>query len=58
MIKCNLFDVVELNNEDKATILSIEQNTYRVEIVDENGKTKDLKEIQKNDVKKVIFPKQ
>lgn len=57
MIKCKVFDVVKLNNEVNATILAINQNTYNVEIVDEDGTSKGFKEIPKENVKQVIFPK-
>ena len=57
MIKCKLFDVVELNSKDNATILGINQYTYNVEIVDKDGITKGFKEISKEDVKQVIFTK-
>ena len=57
MIKCKLFDVVELNNGYNATILEINQNTYNVEIVDKEGITKGFKEIQKEDVKQIIYKK-
>lgn len=57
MIRCKLFDVVELNNGYNATILEINQNTYNVEIVGKDGITKGFKEIQKEDVKQIIFTK-
>ena len=57
MIKCKLFDVVKLNNDDNATILGINQNTYNVEIVNDEGITKGFKEIPKEDVKEVVFAK-
>ena len=57
-MKTNKFDVVELNNGNKATILDIiDKNTYFVEIVDNEGKTIDRKNIYDLDIKEVIFTK-
>ena len=57
-MKINKFDVVELNNGNKATILDIiDKNTYFVEIVDNEGKTIDRKNIYDIDIKEVIFTK-
>lgn len=57
-MKIDKFDVVELNNGNKATILDIiDKNTYFVEIVDNEGKTIDRKNIYDIDIKEVIFTK-
>ena len=39
------FDVVELNNDNRATILDVEKNRYNVEIVNPYGITIDKKYI-------------
>jgi hypothetical protein len=57
MMKVNKFDVVELNNENKATILDIQDNGYLVEIVSYNGKTLGNKVIYDKDINKIIFSK-
>ncbi len=51
------FDVVELNNGNKATILSIEGNKYFAEIVNDKGKTIDNTYILESEIKSVIFKK-
>jgi len=49
------FDVVELKNCNKATILEIKDNKYLVEIVDTNGTTVDKKNITQEDIKNIIY---
>ena len=57
-MKIDKFDVVELNNGNKATILDIiDKNTYFVEVVDNEGKTIDRKNIDDVDIKEIIFTK-
>lgn len=56
-MKYNQFDVVELNNGDKATIIAVSDNGYKVDIVDGNGKRKDVKNIKQDEIKNVIFKK-
>lgn len=51
------FDVVELYNKNKATILQIEGNKYFAEIVNSSGVTVDKKYISDNDINKVIYTK-
>ena len=53
----NIFDVVELNNGNKATILANEKSTIKIEEVNDNGISLGTKEINENDIKKVIFRK-
>ena len=50
----NVFDVIELKNNEKATVLKITGDDYKVEIVGENERTTIIK---KNDIKKIIFSK-
>ncbi|MCI9366620.1 MAG: hypothetical protein HFJ54_09135 [Clostridia bacterium] len=52
------FDVVELKNDNKATILDIkENNEYFVEIVDSNGTTIGNKIIINSEIKRVVYSK-
>ena len=46
-MKINIFDVVELENNDKATIKEkLGNNKFKAEIVNENGITKEIREIE------------
>lgn len=56
-MKIKLFDVVKLNNGNNATILGINKNTYRAEILTEEGKTLEFKEITNSEIKEVIYTK-
>lgn len=53
----NVFDVVELNNGNKATILEINKKGYKVEIVDDKGTSLGTFQVDKDSIKKVIFKK-
>lgn len=57
-MKYKRFDVVELNNGNKATILDTNNKNYYVEIVDLEGNRVDIKFIEENEISKMIFPKQ
>ena len=53
------FDVVELNNGNRATILDTkDRQTYFADIVNAYGITVDRKEITENEISRVIFPKE
>lgn len=57
-MKYKVFDVVMLNNGNKATILGeINKNQYKVEIVNDDGKREEVKIIDDNDIKDIIFSK-
>ena len=56
-MKIKLFDVVELKNNNKATILEINDNEYLVEIVDPNGITVDRRNISQDEIKQIIYTK-
>ena len=56
-MKYKRFDVVELNNGNKATILDIKNRDYHVEIVDSNGNRVDIKNITEDEISKVVFTK-
>ena len=49
------FDVVELNNGNRATILDVENNRYNVEIVNPYGSTIDKTIIKDNEISKIIY---
>lgn len=53
----NIFDVVELKNGNKATILSNEKNIIKVEEVDNKGISKGIIEIKEEDIRNIIFKK-
>ncbi len=56
-MKYKVFDVVELMNGNRATILDILKNGYRAEIVDENGERQAIGNIGESDIKKPIIAK-
>lgn len=56
-MEVKIFDVVELNNQNKATILSINKDEYVAEIVDKDGVSQGYSYIKEKDIKKVIFTK-
>ncbi len=53
-MKYKKFDVVELNDKNKATILKIEGNQYFAEVVNVYGITIDNKLISDNEISRVI----
>ena len=53
-MKYKRFDVVELNNGNRATILDIKKNYYNVEIVNPYGITLDKKFISNDEIKGLI----
>ena len=53
-MKYKRFDVVELNNGNRATILDIKKNDYNVEIVNPYGITLDKKFISNDEIKGLI----
>ncbi len=57
-MKYKVFDVVELKNKNKATILGIENNNiYKVEIVNCDGISQGMLEITESDINKIIIKK-
>ncbi len=56
-MKINRFDVVELKDKNKATILNFQNNRYLVEVVSPDGKSLGTKLITDNDIEEVIFCK-
>lgn len=55
-MKYKRFDVVELNNGNRATILDLKKNCYNVEIVNSYGITLDKKIISNDEIKGLICP--
>lgn len=57
-MKIKIFDVVKLRNENKATILEKnDNNTYKAEIVNAEGKTEGITQISETDITEVVFSK-
>ena len=56
-MKMNRFDVVELYNGNKATILDVKNKEYYAEIVDGEGNTIDNRNITDTDIKEVLVSK-
>lgn len=57
-MRYKVFDVVLLNNGNKATILEeVDKDHYKVEIVNNDGKTEGIIQITDNDIKDCIFKK-
>ena len=57
MKKINVFDVVELIDGNKATILEIDKDKYKVEVVNKNGISQGSKYISLSEINDVIFSK-
>lgn len=56
-MKLKIFDVVELQNGNKATILDNNNNTYKAEIVDSEGINKGVENITEINIRKIIISK-
>ncbi len=56
-MKIKEFDVVELKNNMKATILKINNDDYFAEIVDAYGTTLDRRNIVQDEIKRIIYTK-
>ena len=56
-MKINRFDVVELNNKNKATIRTVQSNGYLVEEVDLNGNSLGYKTISESEINKILYTK-
>lgn len=54
-MKYKRFDVVELKNGNKATILDINNREYYAEIVDKEGTRVDIRNITEDEIFKIIF---
>lgn len=56
-MKLKIFDVVELNDKNRATIRTVQSNGYLVEEVDLNGNSLGYKTISDSDINKIIYSK-
>ena len=56
-MKLKIFDVVELNGNNRATILNINNKEYLAEIVNSAGISLENRIITDNDINKVILAK-
>lgn len=56
-MKFKVFDVVELNNGNKATILFADKEQYKAEIVTANGEAERIVDLEEKDIKRAIFKK-
>ncbi len=56
-MKLKKFDVVELNNGNKATIFDTKNNELYGEIVNDKGITIEHRNINENEIKKVLVTK-
>lgn len=56
-MKLKIFDVVELNDKNRATILNIKNNEYLVEIVNSAGVSIGNKIIADKDINRIIIKK-
>ena len=56
-MKAKLFEVVELNNGNLATILEVNKDLYRAEIIDKKGNSLGIQNISNVDIKEIIYNK-
>lgn len=56
-MKFNVFDVVELNSGNNATIKDIKKGSYLVEVCNQNGTIKEVKTISGNEISKTLWSK-
>lgn len=56
-MKYKLFDVVELKDGNKATIVNIDDSNYKVLVTDKKGINIGTRTVENNDISKMIFSK-
>ena len=56
-MKRKVFEVVKLKSGDMATILEVDKDRYKVEVVDKRGKSKGTIEVSENDIDEIIISK-
>ena len=56
-MKYKQFDVVVLNNENRATILGINNNSYNAEIVDKKGNRIEMRAITDDEINRILLKK-
>lgn len=54
-MKFKIFDVVEISNGNKATILSADNEQYKAEIITEDGTVKEIVNLKEKDIRKTIY---
>lgn len=55
-MKYRVFDVIELNNGDKATILDIvSKDTYKVEVVNKSGISQGVMKINSKEIVNIVM---
>ena len=55
-MKLNVFDVVELENSNRAIIKEkLQNNIYNAEIVENSGKTKEFRTINEDEIRRIIY---
>ncbi len=57
-MKIKKFNVVQLNNGNRATILQVLGNRYLAEIVNSYGITLDKRIITKDEINKIVYSKE
>lgn len=56
-MEVQVFDVVQLTNDEKAIIKVKEKNIYKVEIINESRKSNNFKIIKEENIEKVLYSK-
>lgn len=56
-MKVKLFEVVKLNNGNLATILEVNKDSYKAEIIDKKGASLGVQNISGLDIKEIIYNK-
>jgi len=54
MRKYKIFDVVELYDGNRATIVSVDGDFYKVKVTDKNGQDVDTRYIRYNEIKSMV----
>lgn len=54
-MKIKQFDVVKLKSKNNAIVLNVENQKYLAEIINSDGKTKERRNIQKDEITNIIY---
>lgn len=57
LFQLNVFDVVELNNKDKAIIKSIDSNRYYAEIITDHNSVNQFRYLCSKEITKILYTK-
>lgn len=57
MFRLNIFDVVELNNKDKAVIKNIDSIGYYAEVLNNKDSTNKFRYIDNKEISNIIYKK-